>query len=130
MIDGGGALLPLGGPAGHKGFGLSLAVTALAGALAPQVDLGQHKGSSTFMLAIAIEGFREPAAYHEVFGAFLDYVRETPRQPDVAEIVVPGELERRSRDRGLRECIPLDDGTWQRLADAAAEVGIEPLQVG
>ena len=129
MLEEGGALLPLGGPAGHKGFGLSLAVTALAGALAPQEDPGAHRGSSTFMLAVALDRFREPAVYSEVFGSFLDHVRETPRQPGVEEIVVPGELEQRSREQRRRDGIPLDDGTWQRLADAAGEVGIEPLEV-
>lgn len=128
MIDGGGALLPLGGPAGHKGFGLSLAVSALAGALAPQDALGTHRGSSTFMLAVSIEGLREPTTYQEVFGSFLEYVRETPRQPDVEEIVVPGELERRSRDQKMKDGILLDDGTWQRLADSAKEVGVTPLK--
>ena len=126
-IEAGGAILPLGGPAGHKGFGLSLAVTAL-GALAPQGALGTHRGSSTVMLAVDLERFREPSEYTEVFGAFLDYVRETPRQPGVEEIVVPGELERRSRDRRRRDGIELDDGTWQRLADAAVQTGIEPLE--
>ena len=59
-IEAGGAILPLGGPAGHKGFGLSLAVTAL-GALAPQGALGTHRGSSTVMLAVDLERFREPS---------------------------------------------------------------------
>ena len=111
---------------GHKGFGLSLAVTAL-GALAPQGAFGTHRGSSTVMIAVDLERFREPSEYTSVFGAFLDYVRETPRQPGVEEIVVPGELERRSRDRRRSDGIDLDDGTWQRLADAAVQTGIEPL---
>ncbi len=125
-IEAGGALLPLGGPAGHKGFGLSLAVTAL-GALAPQPEFGQHRGSSTAMIAVDLERFREPSEYTRVFGAFLDYIRETPRQQGVEEIVVPGELERRNRDRRRRDGIDLDDGTWQRLADGALQTGIEPL---
>ncbi|MYB42808.1 MAG: Ldh family oxidoreductase [Chloroflexi bacterium] len=126
-IEAGGAILPLGGPAGHKGFGLSLAVTALAGALAPQARLGKHTGSATTMIAVDIERFREPTEYASVFGAFLDYVRETPRQEGVEEIVAPGELERRNRERRRRDGIDLDDGTWQRLADAAVQTGIEPL---
>ncbi len=125
-IEAGGAILPLGGPAGHKGFGLSLAVTAL-GALAPQGELGTHRGSSTVMIAVDVERFREPSEYAAVLGAFFDYVRETPRQPGVEEIVVPGELERRNRDRRRRDGIDLDDGTWQRLAAGAAQTGIEPL---
>ncbi|MYE45185.1 MAG: Ldh family oxidoreductase [Chloroflexi bacterium] len=125
-IEAGGALLPLGGPAGHKGFGLSLAVTAL-GALAPQPEFGQHRGSSTVMIAVDLQCFREPSEYTRVFGAFLDYIRETPRQQGVEEIVVPGELERRNRDRRRRDGIDLDDGTWQRLADGALQTGIEPL---
>ena len=127
MIDGGGALLPLGGPAGHKGFGLSLAVTALAGALAPQTDLGQHRGSSALMLAIDIGRFRDRPGYAAAFGEFLDYVRETPRQPGVDAIVVPGEPERRSRDRRRRAGVPIGDGVWSCLAAAAARTGVEPL---
>ena len=126
-IEAGGAILPLGGPAGHKGFGLSLAVTALAGALAPRSGLGMHSGSSTFMLAVDLETFREPSEYTSVLGAFFDYIRETPLQEGFEEIVVPGELERRNRDRRRRDGIDLDDGTWQRLADGAVQTGIEPL---
>ena len=126
-IEAGGAILPLGGPAGHKGFGLSLAVTALAGALAPRSGLGMHSGSSTFMLAVDLETFREPSEYSEALGAFFDYIRETPLQEGFEEIVVPGELERRNRDRRRRDGIDLDDGTWQRLADGAVQTGIEPL---
>ncbi len=125
-IEAGGAILPLGGPAGHKGFGLSLAVTAL-GALTPEIEFGKHRGSSTVMIAVDLERFREPSEYTRVFGAFLDFVRETPLQEGVEEIVVPGELERRNRDRRRRDGIDLDDGTWQRLADGAVQTGIEPL---
>ena len=128
MLDGGGALLPLGGAAGHKGFGLSLAVTALAGALSPVEHLSERRGSSALMLAVALDRFRDPAEYTATFGEFLAFVRETPRQPGVERILVAGELERLNRDERTRDGILLDDGSWERLAGAAEEVGIPPLE--
>ena len=55
-----GALLPVGGPVGHKGFGLSMAVELLAGALTPAGPSRPDEpggGNGLFMLAIDPERF-------------------------------------------------------------------------
>ena len=35
--------------------------------------------------------------------------------------VLPGDPERKHRDKRAREGIPLDDGTWRQLVDAAKQ---------
>ena len=123
-----GALLPLGGAVGYKGFGLSLAVCALAGALAPHDQITDRRGSSVLMIAIDIGRFRDPDDYGATFGDLLSWLKETPRQPGVEEIFTAGEVERRSRAERQRDGVPLDDGTWAQLAEAAAKVGVAPLE--
>lgn len=127
LQGGGGSLLPLGASVGYKGFGLSLAVCVLAGALAPAPPIRERRGSSVFMLAIDIEQFRGRDAFAASLSDLIDYVRETPRRDGVDEILIAGEPERRTRAERLREGVPLDDGTWTRLRDAAERFGIEPL---
>jgi uncharacterized oxidoreductase len=39
-------------------------------------------------------------------------------------VLLPGEPERRSAERRGREGIPVDDGTWREVLEAAAKLGI------
>ena len=122
-----GALLPLGGPAGYKGFGLSLAVELLAGALTPAGPTrrdGPRGGNALFMLALDPERFVGRGPFEDALARVIDYVKEPPYSEGADEILVPGEPERR-RMAERREGIPLDDETWRQLEQAAASVGVD-----
>jgi LDH2 family malate/lactate/ureidoglycolate dehydrogenase len=41
-----------------------------------------------------------------------------------AAITLPGDPERRERERRLREGITLDDGTWAQLGEVAGRLGV------
>ena len=121
-----GALLPLGGQAGHKGFGLSLAVDLLAGALTPAGPTGtgeSGRGNGFFMLAIDPARFVGRGPFEGALSGLLDYVRQPPYAAGFDEILVPGEPERR-RMAERRGGIPLDDETWRQIEEAAASVGL------
>jgi uncharacterized oxidoreductase len=51
-------------------------------------------------------------------------VRTCPRAEGCAEILLPGDPERRARARRRAEGIPLDDGTWGQLADLARRLNV------
>jgi LDH2 family malate/lactate/ureidoglycolate dehydrogenase len=39
-------------------------------------------------------------------------------------IQLPGDPERRERERRLREGVPLDEGTWGQLVELAGRLGV------
>jgi uncharacterized oxidoreductase len=128
-----GALLPLGGEAGHKGFGLALVVEALAGALSPAGATrptdgrpdAQRGGNALFVMAIDPERFAGRQAFEASLGGLTREVRQPPFAGGVSEVLLPGEPERRAR-RERAAAIPLDDGTWAQLGEAAAALGVAP----
>lgn len=125
-----GALLPLGGSAGHKGFGLSMVVEGLAGALsAAGVSRPNppHTGNGLFMMAIDPERFGGLAAFATAFSGLIEWVKRPPFADGVDEVLTAGEPERRSQAEREANGIPLDDATGRQLAEAAADAGVAPL---
>ena len=122
-----GALLPLGGIAGHKGFGLGLAVEVLAGALSG-AGCTQWKstrgGNAVFLMVASIETFLPLAQFRSETQRLMEYVKSSPRTSGVEQIQIPGELETRHREKRLREGILIEENTWQQLLTAADDVGL------
>ncbi|MSQ30348.1 MAG: Ldh family oxidoreductase [Dehalococcoidia bacterium] len=127
-----GALLPVGGDtAGHKGFGLNIAMEALSGILSgagTSVE-GQRGSNGVFIMALDPERFVEANVFVSMITALVGFVKEPPYAPGVAEILVAGEPERRTMADRLAQGVPLDDETWKQIADAAASVGVPTLEV-
>ena len=119
------ALLPA---AGHKGFGLALAVEIAAGVLtgAGHSREGQGEASEQGVVVAALDPSCLP-----VSGTFVDdvesmlaYVRSAPAAPG-STVRFPGEgsWERRSRDGAIVE---VERGVWDALLATAARAGIRP----
>lgn len=128
-----GALLPLGGTEGHKGFGLAMVVEGLAGALsgAGSTRPGSEGrgGNGVFMMAIDPDPLAGGGAFRETFSEVVEWVKEPPYREGVEEVLTAGEPERRSQAERTANGIPLDDATWRQIAEAAASVGVEPPAV-
>jgi uncharacterized oxidoreductase len=125
--DPGGAILPLGGSAGHKGFGLAMVVEILSGILARAGYAGaaaDRFSNGTFILAIDISAFVDPAEFRAEVDALLRYIKSAPLATGVDAIYAPGEPERLEQQRREREGIPLDDQTWTQLLTLAQELGV------
>jgi len=126
----GGVMLPLGGPEGHKGYGLSFAVEALSAVL-PGLGFGvDPKGrhnDGTFMLVIDPAAF-SPGDFKEQIDAFVRYLKETPPAEGFEEVLYPGEIEHRTERRLQQEGIPIEDATWKRLGEIGARFGIATLR--
>ncbi|HEX3149931.1 MAG TPA: Ldh family oxidoreductase [Gemmataceae bacterium] len=124
-----GSILPFGGPQAYKGFGLGLMMDALAGGLSggecsrpdrPMPGLGN---SVVFVLwSINLFGGREH--FLNAVGGLSEFVRGAARGPGVAEITLPGDPERRARERHLVDGIAIPDGTWALLSKLAAELDV------
>jgi uncharacterized oxidoreductase len=127
----GGVMLPLGGPEGHKGYGLSFAVETLAAVL-PGLGFGiDPKGrhnDGTFMLVIDPQAF-SPTDFKAEVEAFVRYLKATPPAEGFEEVLYPGEIEHRTEQRRRQAGIPIEDATWRRLGEIAAKFGITAPRV-
>jgi uncharacterized oxidoreductase len=122
-----GTILPLGGNAGHKGFGLAMVVEILSGILARggYAREGAHRfGNGTFIVVIEIGAFVDPREFRAEIDNLLAYVKSAPTAPGVKVIMYPGEPETMEQQRREREGIPLEEQTWQHIKALAQELGI------
>ena len=125
----GGALLPFGG---HKGSGLAIVADLLAGALTG-AGCSQRRAPDMIntMCSICIDPDRLPdrAAFDAETDAFLDWVKASPPAEPGGEVLLPGDIERRTREERLRHGIPLDDTTIGEITEAAVSVGLGRAEV-
>jgi uncharacterized oxidoreductase len=122
-----GALLPLGGAVGHKGYGLAFMVDVLAGAL---TGAGCCRANMTYpgdgMLAVALDiaRFVPLDEFRKRVTELADYVRDCPTAPGVERIYVPGELEQRKREARQREGIEVEPGSWKLIEANCRRFGV------
>jgi len=113
-----GGILPLGGNAGHKGFALSLLVEILGSAIAglhptdPQV-----KGNGMCLIAVDPTKFGPLEEFRQLVDTTIRYVKSSPPVSGVEQVMVPGELEFRTRRQRLIQGIPIDDVTLGSLRE-------------
>jgi ureidoglycolate dehydrogenase (NAD+) len=114
---------PLGG---HKGSGLSLLIECLASLLASNpiiadaltTEGGPHKQNGV-VIAVDVARFADLSVFRAEVERLLDAVKALPREPGVAEILVPGERGDRTFERRSREGIPISPTTLDELARVA-----------
>lgn len=123
-----GAILPFGGAQAYRGFGLSLLVEVLSGALSgglcSRAQAETPVGNCLFMLVLDPDHFGGRDHFRREVAALVAFVRGCPRQEGVAEITLPGDPERQTRRRSASEGIRLDEGTWTRLVELADRLGV------
>lgn len=122
-----GAILPLGGSVGHKGFGLAMVVEILSGILARAgyAREGANRFSNgTFIIVIDISAFVDPEAFRTEIDDLLRYIKSAPKALGVEAILYPGEPELAEQQKREREGITLEDETWNQILALAQELGI------
>ncbi len=118
-----GALLSFGA---HKGSGLAIMCEVLGAAVAGGTTIAPHHprqdGIVNSMLSFILDlgAVGDPAAIADETTAVGDWVRASPPAPGFGEILLPGEPERRARERRRAEGVPIDD---KSLADILAAIG-------
>ena len=124
-----GSILPLGGQAGHKGFGLAMVVEILSGILARGGFEGQEAkpcSNGTWIAVIDISAFVDISDFHAEIDELLAYVKSTPTVPGGTAITYPGEPEAIAQQRRERQGIVLDEEIWQQIMGLAHDLGITP----
>lgn len=123
----GGALLPLGGAAGYKGFGLAVMIDVLAGALSGAGccrDEVVNARDGVLLIVLDVARFGPLDAFCGQVRELIAHLKSSPLAPGFDEIFAPGEPEFRQRRRRERDGIELDESTWDQLADLADEFGV------
>jgi len=119
-----GAILPFGG---HKGYGLGIIAEMLAGALTggdctnPKNSERLHNGMLSIYLAP--DFFAPHDELQTEIIRFVDYVKSSRTTAPNGEVLMPGELEARTRASRLREGIELDETTWGQIRSVAESLG-------
>ena len=117
-LDPKGAILPLGGLAGHKGFALSLAVDVLGGALSTagctSTKKNQHGNAVTFIV-IKISAFSSIRLFKENLKNLYKHVKSSRLQKGFKKILIPGEFEKENRKILGKKGILIDNITIKSL---------------
>lgn len=120
-------LLPLGGEGtdlgGHKGFGLSLMIELLCGALPGSTLSDRIAGAAGeappemghFMGAISVDGFRSPAEVATGMAETFDLIRESDKAPGYERIFIAGEPEEIAEEENRRAGIPVTPPVLEQL---------------
>jgi uncharacterized oxidoreductase len=116
--------------AGHKGYGLAMFVEILAGSLT--TGGSSHPDNPTAdrainnLLAILIDPAR--MAGSSALAADIDrlvaWVKASPPASPGGEVLLPGEIERRTRAERRAQGIPLDPNTLAQVRAGASSVGV------
>ncbi|MCC7447901.1 MAG: Ldh family oxidoreductase [Anaerolineae bacterium] len=124
----GGAHIPFGG---HKGYALMIATEFLGRILAgsdtyAQKPLGGPIFGHSGMTAIVFRAdlFRPFADYTGAVDEMERRTRAVPPAPNFDQVMIPGDLEAKTRAARLRDGIPIPDDLWQQLNDVAMSLGV------
>jgi LDH2 family malate/lactate/ureidoglycolate dehydrogenase len=116
----GGALLPLGGVQGYKGYLLNFMVEVLAGLLTGGGYAGGDTkapfNNCTLMIVIDVQKFRELPLFKSELEGMIKFLKETP-VAEGREVLYPGEKEFRHEKAILKSGVPLADQTVKEIQE-------------
>ena len=116
----GGALLPLGGVQGYKGYLLNFMVEVLAGLLTGGGYAGGNDkapfNNCTLMIVIDVQKFRELPLFKSELESMIKFLKDTP-VAEGKEVLYPGEKEFRREKAVLKSGVPLADQTVKAIQE-------------
>ncbi len=120
----GGALLTVGA---HKGSGLSIIVDLLAGAISTGKSSDPDDTvlrNNMLSIYIAPAVYDSDGAVSREVARFIEWVRASPPAVAGQPVLLPGEIERKTRAERTVAGVAIDEKTWADILSAAASVGI------
>jgi uncharacterized oxidoreductase len=123
----GGALLPLGGGEGYKGYGLAAIVEIFSGLLTGLgfgVEPSGRHNDGCFIAVFKVSAFRNLDTFKQEVTDFAKYLKDTPPAQGFKQVYYPGEVEFVKEQDRRKNGIPIEDATWGVLKKLAAEFGI------
>ena len=124
-----GAMLPLGGSVGYKGYGLGLVVELWGGLLSGEGTATNERVFKSNGVSFTVYDpsfFVDDETYEREVTGLIDHVMSSRVAPGFERIMLPGEVEFRTAERRRQEGSEVDDGTWGKICDSARRVGRDP----
>ena len=127
--------LPLGGP---KGSGLALMIECVTSLVASNAILAEALGGTPegrrhknngLALAIDIARFCDPGAFGREVDRLVRTLKALPRDPEIDEILAPGERGDRMFEERSQTGIPVPRATVEELARVAQRLGVAMFSV-
>lgn len=126
----GGAIQPLGGAQGFKGYGLAAMVEIFSGLLTGLgfgvEPTGKHN-DGVFMAVFNVAAFRPLEDFKREVTEFAEYLKATPPAQGFEEVLYPGEIEHQRMRKRLVDGIAVEDATWSRLVALAEKYGVPEI---
>jgi LDH2 family malate/lactate/ureidoglycolate dehydrogenase len=128
-------LMPLGG---YKGSGLAMMVEILTsvlggGAMCNEVGGIRYRGkpvrTSQTYLAIDVARFMPVEEFTARVEQLAAIMKSTPAAPGYDEVLVAGDPEWRTEAERRAHGLPIADGNWAKLLEAAARVKVPAIPV-
>ena len=122
--------LPVGGP---KGSGLALMIECLTSLVVSNPILaealegtaeGRRHRQNGLAVAVDVARFGDPGAFRRQVDRLVATLKALPRDPDVPEILVPGERGRRTLEQRRRDGIPIPRVTFDELRVVAERLRV------
>ena len=126
-LKAGGAILPMGGTEGYKGFALASMVELLSGVL-PGLGFGieptGRSNDGVFISCYNVAAFRDLDVFKKEVTEFAEYLTSTPPRPGFERVFYPGEPEHLKTQQKRKDGIFIEDTTWEKLTKLAVEFGL------
>lgn len=121
-----GAILPI---AGHKGSGLAVITEILAGALSggscSDPKNAGHLLNGMLSIYLAPHFFQDDNYFQGEVDRFVRWVKSSQPVSAGGEILMPGEIEERTKAQRLSEGIDLDEVTWRQIVETCQSLAID-----
>ena len=125
--DPGGAILPLGGALGFKGYGLSVMIDVFGGMLSGfgvcRTDLPPGT-NGVWLYLVDIAQFVTLDDYQALVEKYVANLKSSRLMPGVDEILVPGEIEVRRMSERSEDGIDVPEETWRQISELAERLGV------
>ncbi len=121
----GGWLLPF---VGHKGSGLSMLVELTGGLLSgmgSSCDPDYKNGNGTLIMAIDVAAFVPIETYYQQAATFRQQVKQLASVPDGPDVLLPGEVERRTLEARRAGGVRVQDPIRREFTCLADDLGLD-----
>jgi uncharacterized oxidoreductase len=115
----------------HKGSGLAFMCELLGGALTGTGATAPNRRFANGMLAFYIDPkVVDPAHFFDgEVSRYVDFIRGTKPIAGGEPVLIPGDVERKTRAERTENGIPLPDDTWAAIVNTAREVGVSEASI-
>ena len=124
----GGALLPLGGSQGHKGYTLAFMAEVFGSVLSRggfAGSPGECFTNNSLIITIDVERFAPLETLKADVSRMAKHIKDTPLAEGSQGVLYPGEKEAKTRQERRAKGVEIEDATWEQVMALIREYALE-----